>query len=194
MFNRSVVSRGLVLLAGASIFSTITWAAGAEVSGLGGGITLDGGAGTHADYGGSGAYRLGENIHLFGEFNFSTLATTSMSSNGVNATGSAKLANYGGGVAYSFRVPDSKLRPYATVALGAGHFYGTGSATSNGTTTNVSIGIANALYTGVGGGVRFYLGKHWGLKPEVRYQRYQSSLFQANTVVYTVGLFYQFGD
>jgi hypothetical protein len=199
MFNRNAVLRGLVLLAGAFIFTTITWAGGVEVSGFGGGITLDGGGGTHPAFGATGAYRLGDHVHLFGEFSYSTLASSSFStsSNGVTVTGNAsvKLASFGGGADYSFRSSESKVRPYATVALGDGHFYGTGSGTgSNGNSASVSIGVANALYSGVGGGLRLYVGKHWGFKPEVRYQRYQSSLFGSNAVVYSVGLFYRFGD
>jgi hypothetical protein len=198
MFNRSVVLRGLVLLAGASIFSTISWADGVEVSGSGGGVTLDGGGGTHAIIGATGAYRLGDHIHLFGEFGYSTLASSSFSTsaNGVTVTGNAsvKLANFGGGADYSFRSSEAKVRPYITAELGVGHFYGTGSGTgSNGNSASVSIGVTNALYYGVGGGVRLYVGQHWGFKPEVRYQRYQSSLIGSNTVQYSVGLFYQFG-
>ncbi len=198
MFNRTVVLRGLVLLAGASFFSAITWADGVEVSGSGGGITLDGGGGTHAVIGATGAYRLGDHVHLFGEFSYSTLASSSFSTSasGVSVTGNArvKLANFGGGADYSFRSSEAKVRPYITGALGVGHFYGTGSGTgSNGVSANVSIGVTNALYSGVGGGIRLYLGQHWGLKPEVRYQRYQSSLIGSNTVQYTVGLFYEFG-
>lgn len=199
MLTRLVVLRGLVLLAGASIFSTITWAAGAEVSGYGGGITLDGGGGTHAVVGATGAFRLGDHVHLFGEFGYSTLASSafSTSANGVTVTGNAsvKLANFGGGADYSFRSSEARVRPYVTVALGDGHFYGTGSGTgSNGNSASVSISVTNALYSGVGGGLRLYVGKHWGFKPEVRYQRYQSSLIGSNTVQYSVGLFYQFGD
>ncbi len=198
MFNRSVVSRSLVLLACASVFSTITWAGGAEVSGFGGGITLDGGGGTHGVYGATAAYRLGDNIHLFGEFGYSTLASSAFSttSGGVAVTGNASvnLVDFGGGVDYSFR-PSSRVRPYVVGALGLGHFYGTGSGTgSNGASANVSVGLTNSLYGGVGGGIRLYLGPRWGIKPEVRYQRYQSSLIQSNTVQYTVGLFYQFGQ
>jgi hypothetical protein len=72
-------------------------------------------------------------------------------------------------------------------ALGAGHF----SAGAEG----VSVSIGNSVYSGFGGGVRVYVGEHWGVKPEVRYQRYLSSVAQGtNSVLYTVGIFYQFGD
>jgi hypothetical protein len=42
--------------------------------------------------------------------------------------------------------------------------------------------VANDAYLGAGGGVRFYVGKNWGFKPEVRYQRYQGSILAANSV------------
>lgn len=183
MFNLNVALRGLVLLAGASVFSTVTWADGAEVSGFGGGTTLGGGLGTHAVVGGNAAYRLGDHIHLFGEFNHSTILSETIS----GITGSAGLTNFGGGVDYGFGSPTSKLRPYVTAALGVGHF----SAGAAG----VSISVGNSVYSGFGGGVRLYVGQHWGFKPEVRYQRYLSSVAQGtNTVLYTVGLFYQFGE
>jgi hypothetical protein len=135
---------------------------------------------------------------LFAEFGYSTLASSSFSTSasGVTVTGNAsvKLANFGGGAHYSFRSSEAKVRPYITGELGVGHFYGTGSGTgSSGNSANVSIGVTNALYSGVGGGVRLYVGQNWGFKPEVRYQRYQSSLIGSNTVQYSVGLFYQFG-
>jgi len=197
MMKRNVLLRSLSLLALAAGVTPISWAGGAELAGFGGGITLDGGVGTHGVYGATAAYRLGDNVHLFGEFSYSTLASTAFSNSvsgvTVNGNASVNLASFGGGADYSFR-SGSKIRPYALGALGAGHFYGTGSGTgSNGGSANVSLTLTNAFSGGVGAGVRFYLGEHFGLKPEVRYVRYQSSVIQANTVVYTVGLFYQFG-
>jgi outer membrane protein W len=195
MFKR--VLRSLAFLAGASFFSTIALAGGAEVSGFGGGITMDGGTGTHAALGGGAAYLLGDNVHLFGEFSYATLASASMSSGTTTANASAKLASFGGGADYSFGSSSSKLRPYVLAALGVGHFYGTASADG----FSATVGIANDLYTAVGGGVRLYLTKRWGLKPEVRYQRYESSqssllgggIGSSNSLLYTVGVFYQFG-
>jgi len=174
--------RGLVLLAGASVLSVIAWAGGAEVSGSLGAITIGQGGGTHAVYGGAGGVRIGDHIHLFGEVNHSTILT--LTDSGV--TGNAGLTNFGGGADFSFGSPTSKVRPYVTAALGVGHFY----ASAQG----VSLTITNSAYTGFGGGVRVYVGEHWGVKPEIRFQRYLSSLFQVNSAVYTVGLFYQFGD
>jgi len=181
--NRSLVLRGLALLAGASFFSALTWAGSGEVSGFGGGTTIGGGLGTHGVFGGSGAVRIGDHIHVFGDINHSTILSESIS----GVTGTAGLTNFGGGVDYSFGSSTNRLRPYVLAALGAGHF----SAGAEG--VNVSIG--NSVYSGFGGGVRVYVGEHWGVKPEVRYQRYLSSVAQGtNSVLYTVGIFYQFGD
>ncbi|MGA2739006.1 MAG: hypothetical protein ABSG65_16330 [Bryobacteraceae bacterium] len=183
LLKRSLVFRGLALLAGASFFSALTWAGGAEVSGFGGGITVGGGLGTHGVFGGSGAVRIGDHIHVFGDINHSTILSESIS----GVTGTAGLTNFGGGVDYSFGSSTTRLRPYVMAALGAGHF----SAGAEG----VSVSIGNSVYSGFGGGVRVYVGEHWGVKPEVRYQRYLSSVAQGtNSALYTVGLFYQFGD
>ena len=195
MFKR--VLRSFVILTSASIFPAATWAAGVEVSGFGGAITMNSGVGTHATYGGGAAVLLGDNVHVFGEFGISTLASEQVSSGSVSATGTAKLANYGGGVDYSFGSSGSRFRPYVLAGVGVGHFYATGS----GGGASVSLGITNQFYEAFGGGVRMYLGKQWGLKPEVRYQHYNSSnssliggtVAGSSAVQYTVGVFYQFG-
>ncbi len=175
--------RILVVLAAASAAPAVIWAGGAEVSGFGGGMTLGGGLGTHGVFGGSAAVRIGDHIHVFGDIDHSTILSESIS----GVTGTAGLTNFGGGLDYSFGPSTSKLRPYVTAGLGAGHF----SAGAGG--VNVSIG--NSVYSAFGGGVRVYVGEHWGVKPEVRFQRYLSSVAQGtNGAIYTVGLFYQFGD
>src|SRR6266849_759172 len=113
MINRFAVLRGLVVLAGVSMSSTVSWAQGFEVSGFGGAMTFDGGVGTHAAYGASGAFRLGDNVHIFGEFSFTRLASESFSEPGpgtATITGNANvnLASYGGGADYSFGSSTSK--------------------------------------------------------------------------------------
>jgi hypothetical protein len=195
MFKK--ILRSFVVLASAAAFSAVSWAAGVEVSGFGGAITMNGGVGTHATYGGGAAVPLGDNVHVFGEFGISTLASEQVSSGSITATGTAKLANYGGGADYSFGSSGSRFRPYVLAGVGIGHFYANGS----GEGTSVSLGITNQFYTALGGGVRMYLGKQWGLKPEVRYQHYYSSqsslvggtVAGSSAVQYTVGVFYQFG-
>jgi hypothetical protein len=71
--------------------------------------------------------------------------------------------------------------------IGAGHLEVSASA--------IGFSLGNSLYSGFGGGVRVYLTDHFGIKPEVRYQRYLTNLLQGtNAAAYTVGAFYQFGN
>ena len=194
MFIRWKVSRGVVILTGLSIFSAFAFAQGFEVSGFGAGMTMDSGIGTHGVYGGNAAFRLGDNVHLFGEVSHATLLTENIS--GVSAGG--KVTNYGGGADVSFRSPTSRVRPYVAVGLGVGHFYATGSGSANGSSVNLSLTVTNALYAEIGGGARVYLGKHWGLKPEAVYTRYNSSnsgllggtVASSNAVQYKIGVFF----
>jgi hypothetical protein len=195
MFNRFAVLRGLVVLTSVSIFSPVTWANGFEVEGFGGGMTMDSGIGTHPIYGAAASFRLGDSLHLFGEFSHATILSETVS--GVNANG--KVSNYGGGADVSFRSPEAKVRPYMTAGLGVGHFYATGSGSANGASVNVSATVDNALYEEIGAGVRVRLAKHLGLKPEVRYIHYNSStsgllggagVASSNGVQYTVGVFF----
>lgn len=189
---------GLVIAGALCIAAVPGWAAGGEISVSGGGTTLDGGVGTHGLIGANAAFRLGDKAHLFGEFSWSPLAsaTVQASSGGVNATatGNVNLASFGGGFDYGFGSSE-RVIPYLVTAAGVGHFYATGSASAtNGNTANVSLSLANDAYFAAGAGVRLYVGKSWGFKPEVRYQRYQGSTLSANSVIYTVGLFWQFGQ
>ncbi len=147
---------------------------------------MDSGIGSHPSYGGAAAARLGDKIHIFGEYSRATLLTETVSS----VTASGKLANYGGGADYSFGSLRSKVRPYVMAALGVGHFYVTGDG--------ISSTVTNALYSEVGGGVRLYLGKHWGIKPGIQYRHYNSSnsglvggnVGSSNAVQYTAGVFF----
>ncbi len=187
---------GLLCAVGLSL-AVAGQAANLEVSGTGGGLTMNGGLGTHSLVGGQVGVRFGF-IQVFGEGSWSQLlsATQQGSTGGVTttATGAAKVANFGGGAEYSFGT-SKRFAPYAVTAVGVGHFYATGSGSSStGVSVTVSLPIANLEYFGVGGGVRVYAGKHWGFKPEVRYQRYNNSLYSANAATYTVGLFWRFGD
>ena len=190
---------GVVILAGTLICPSAMWAAGAEVAGDVGGTTMNGGIGTHPFFGGSGGVRFAHSFLVFGEFGYSQLLSVPATgtAGSTTATGfvSAKMLDYGGGSNYSFR-PSGKIDPYLLVAVGAGHISGTVSATtSTGSSASVSTGVGNMVYAGVGGGVRFFIGKKWGVKVEGRFQRYGSSeLGTLSAGYYTGGLFYQFGD
>jgi hypothetical protein len=190
---------GFALVAGASLFSACAFGASGEITGFGGGASFPGGGGSHAVAGGSAAYLIGGGLRVFGEFSYVPMGSTSFSANsgGVAVQGqvSEKLLNYGGGIDYSFGKSE-RIVPYMLVAVGAGHLTasGTGTGTVGNTTASASAAVAmNGVNFGAGGGVRFYAGKHWGFKPEFRYQRFVSSGGGQNEVYITGGVFYQFG-
>jgi hypothetical protein len=119
-------------------------------------------------------------------------STTVDSGSGITATGAVNLANFGGGVDYSIGA-SRRVVPYIVSAVGVGHFYAKGSASGDGTSASVSFSVANDVYYGIGGGARVYLGKHWGIKPEFRYQRYNGTLLHANSFISTVSFFWRSG-
>jgi hypothetical protein len=184
------------LMAGAFLFSTSAFAddGKVEVAGFGGGTTIADGVGTHAMVGGSAGIRVVEHLHIFGEFSLVPLASASLSdsSAGVTAHGTDRLYNFGGGMDYGFG-SSKRVVPYVVAAVGVGHESASATAAASGTSVTVSM-TSNSVYLGFGGGVRLYAGNHWGVKPEFRYQRYTNSGGSSNSAVFTVGLFYQFGN
>lgn len=186
--------RIVLLTAGILVASESIQAAGLEVAGYGGGLSMDGGIGTHSMFGGQAGIRFAHHFQVFGEGNLTQLLSTTESTSTTTATAKAKLANYGGGFEVGLG-SGRKLSPYFVTAAGVGRIYVTGSGSStSGATVNLSLPVTNMAYYGVGGGFRFYLGKNWGIKPEVRYQRYQNSLYSANAATYAVGLFWHSGE
>lgn len=191
MFNRSVKLRGLVLLASTCLFSGVVLAAGPEVVGFGGGATYTGGVGTHGLFGGGASFGITDNVRLLGEFTYSPIASGSTSSNGIAVNATERLFGFGGGIEYSFLDSKSKARPYIAGLVGLDRLSATGTGTAASILpVSVTIG-SNSVYYGVGGGLRYFIGKSWGIKPEVRYQRSSDT---GNTIVYSVGLFYRFGE
>jgi hypothetical protein len=194
MLNSRIFS-AFAILAGALLSSSPAWAAG-EVSGFGGGITINSGGGTHPLFGGAGGVQVGEHGLLFGEFSYSPLASATLSSadlgvSNASGSGSLHLATYGGGYDYSFG-SSKTLVPYAVVALGAAVQTLSASASVAGVSASTSMS-STAFDFGFGGGVRFFATKRWGFKPEVRYQRMQASSGGNSTLSYSVGFFYSFG-
>lgn len=195
--NRHGLTQRLCLLSitGLACLAAPVWAADIEASGNGGVHIMDGGVGAHDTFGGQGGFHFGGGF-VFGEFNWTQLASTSLNStsSGVSiaATGTANLANYGGGVDYSLG-SSRRVTPYLVTAIGVGHFYAKGSASGGGVSATTSLSISNDIYYGIGGGARIYFGKHWGIKPEFRYQRYDGTLLTANSLITTVSLFWRSG-
>ena len=192
MFNRSVTLRGLVLLTGICLFSgAIRAADGPEFVGFAGGATYGGGLGTHGLFGGGGSFRIANNIRLLGEFGYSPIGSASVSGGGVSASASAHLFDFGGGADYSFLSPTSKARPYFVGVVGGEHLTANLSVTGSGISPASASGSLNAVYWGFGGGLRYSIGKGWGIKPEIRYQH---SVNTGNTVLFTVGGFFRAGE
>jgi hypothetical protein len=182
------------LLAGALLLSASAFAqeeGKVEVAAFGGASYVTGGQGVHPLFGGSVDTRVVDHLRVFGEFSIMPLASATESMSGVVASGSEKLTSFGGGLDYGFG-SSKRVVPYVLLAVGDGRL--SASATANGGGYSVSVGMAsNSIYFGVGGGARIYIGEHWGIKPEVRVERYGiSNVF--STVAFTAGLFYQFGQ
>jgi hypothetical protein len=95
-----------------------------------------------------------------------------------------KAQIFGGGARFNL-TPDKKLVPYGLVTFGGDRLMVTGEPTFTG------------YYFGVGGGASYYVGKHWGVRPEFRYVRTEFGVggtgYSANTVSVTGGVFYQWG-
>jgi len=171
-YRRFVLAAGLAL---AASLGTTAYAQ-TEIAGYGG-IAQFGG--THMAGGGSAGFRLSNPVQLFGEANFVPLG--SYSAYGVS--GSEKLFNFGGGIHYNFTPGSSPFSPYLVGAAGLGH--------SSASISGLGSASANNLYAGFGAGFRYKVGSSWGIRPELRYQRYLQN-GGGNLLLATVGIYYQF--
>jgi hypothetical protein len=194
---RHKIIRVSAVPAGLFLYATFAFAEGrrVEVAGYGGGITVTDG-GVNPLVGGSAGVRVYDHLRVFGDFNFSPLSSLANSVQreigqpGISAK--ARLYNYSGGVNYSFGSEKSRVVPYVMALVGATHF--TAGATGMAGKTPITVSMSqNMLLAGAGGGVRLYAGNNWGVKPEFRYQRYGNSEGSDHSMVFSVGLFYQFG-
>jgi len=133
-------------------------------------------------FSGSGGYNISPHIAALGEYKFDPLATPL----GNAFTWHSQLI--GGAARYNF-TPSRKIVPYAIVGIG---FYWL-TASMPGTVEN-----AGGYYVNFGGGISYYLGNHWGIRPEFRYERqharYKGEEFLTSNVVDLSGsIFFQFG-
>ena len=132
-------------------------------------------------FGGSGGYNVTPYITALGEYKYDPL-NYAMSV----ATYHTQLA--GGAARFNF-TPSKKIVPYAIV--GAGYDRLIASFSGEGTV------FADGYYVNFGGGVSYYLGKNWGVRPEVRYERQHTSIdvqtISANVADVSGSFFYQFG-
>jgi hypothetical protein len=182
----SIVSKtvlALVVFIGSSITATAAEGAKGEVAGYFGGSWVTD-AGSHVAVGGEGGVNVVDRLNLFGEVNF-----IPMGQNGV----SAHTVNFGGGAHINILpgTSSSKVQPYALGVAGVGHSAESYSYSDPWLSYNASAS-SNSFYFGFGGGMRCYIGRNWGVRPEFRYQRYTQH-GGANSIAYTAGVFYQFG-
>ena len=170
--------------------STLAWGQG-EVSGFGGWAWMTDYGGNHPIYGAAMGVNLGRYVQLLGEYSRLPLTPLSFSTytqGSIHA--SQRYDNFGGGVQVRF-LSGKKVEPYILApCIGAGRLTASSSNSAyNSATTD--------LYVGVGGGVRFFAGKKWGIRPEYRILGYvePGNFFGRSTSVHvvTVGLFFQFG-
>jgi hypothetical protein len=164
----------------------------------GGGVSVTGGGGTYGLVGGEIGGDIADRVHPFAEFNYIPLGSASLSSNSggtyVQASASARMLDFGGGLQVNLRPKGSAAAPYLVAAFGEGHqsVSASGTGTSGSSTATVSMSeSANNAYVGFGGGLRYFVSEHWGLRPEFRYQRYTSG--GGDILMFSVGVFRRFG-
>jgi hypothetical protein len=156
-----------------------------EVTGQGGGVTFTQGGGTHGVFGGSVGYgfkcyigkmELCKRTIVIGEFDLTPI--------GSGGGASEKFIDFFGGVKMAI-IPSDKAELYAIAGFGGAidrvsePFFGTLNQKAYG------------LHVGVGD--RLYVGKNWGVAPEVRWGHYFHHGPDGNSFRYTGGIFYQWG-
>ncbi len=143
------------------------WAGEGELAGFGGFQHIP--DSTKGTVGGAIGRVIGGNSLIFGETSYSPLGY------------GEKLVTFGGGFQFGIPTRMDKLVPYVVVVGGLGRDMVKGDGSSN-----------SAMF-GAGFGARYFLGSHWGVRPEFRWQRYQQTQGGDNTYLFTAGLFYRFG-
>lgn len=167
------------LVLSAAIFAPMHLAAQDEHLGKGTSeVTGFGGiADSQGTFGGAYGRAITDRIFVFGEGSYITGDSTNVA--GFSASGSAM--NFHGGVHYSFR-NRSKLVPYGAAGLGITRM----SASASGGGLSIS-GSNSSLLFNFGGGARYYVGRNWGIRPELMVFAGDGSYVRAGA-----GLFFQF--
>jgi hypothetical protein len=168
-----------------------------EGRGFGGLMNARGGASsTKGLFGGGIAAGLGSRSALY--FDVGYIPIESVTSAGISqgmpftVDGSSKLYTFEGGLNIHLGPPDSRAVPYLTGGGGIGRASYKASRTGSDMSVSMS-GSETGGLAGGGFGVRLYLGRNWGIKPEVRVQR---TFFEGEDLTllrFAVGVFAQFG-
>ena len=130
-------------------------------------------------FGGSGGYNVSQNISVLGEYQYIPQGSCGGTSVNTQFYGGLMRASFGSG----------KVAPYILVGGGGVREAGSGSD------LNVTF---SGGYIAFGGGASIFLGKNWGIRPEVRYN-YGFLSGDGVTAVggldyqATGGVFFQFG-
>lgn len=175
MFSKSKFRMSLTLFGAMVLASTCTFAeterAPGEVSGYVGIDAIGQQGGSHPVVGGTVGF--GNRVHVFGDFNYVPLSSE-------RGSGTPRVVDFGGGMHFTFPTRNAKVAPYFLVGGGAGQFSAFGDSETH-------------VYFAFGGGLRYYVGENWGVRPEFRYQRYQAVEGGLNTAIIGIGVFYRFG-
>jgi hypothetical protein len=153
----------------------------------------------HFNFGGSVGYNLTKNVTILGDFTYFQGGSAPASNYlpGAPGTVNGNYQQYGFAVRQAI-VHTKTVVPYFVVGYGFARMTAGGSYTS---TINGPIGSASATsngdYLGFGGGASIYLGKGFGVRPEIRYEPlklpFPGLLFNQNIAVVTGSIFYQSG-
>jgi hypothetical protein len=145
----------------------------------------------HFNFGGEYAYNFNPKLAILGEYTYLPLGKTQTSSTLFSNSSKGYDQIFGSGVRYSLK-SWRQLRPYAVVGAGFIHR----SEDFQYTSTSIHP-TANGYNVDAGGGVSVYLGKDWGVRPEVRWDRFDlyqnSSHLSVNYLQVSGMVFYQFG-
>jgi len=129
--------------------------------------------------GGTGGVNVTRYIAVGGEFNFFSMPKVS----GV----SEHMLNYGAAARFNL-IPAGRVVPYGVFGVGGARF----TASESGQSASL-----NGNYVG-GGGLSYYVGPSWGVRAELRDNRFggfklDGITASTNVVTMTGGIFYQFG-
>lgn len=148
-----------------------------ELNLFGGGVHLSQSflnVGTKGIVGGSVGYGITSRAQIFGEYSFVPIGSVA----GVDL--SMKTQLFTGGV---------KMNVFSKDRVDVYGLAGFGGARSS--ANSVPSETDSALH--LGGGARIYVGKNWGITPELRYIRIFVDGADVNAVSYTGGIFFRFG-
>ena len=193
---------GLVaLLAAFSAFSHAQAAATTQGGVAGGSVDLAGNVGWsnlegadnnyHINYGGSGGYNISPWLTVLGEYQFLPMGSVTDTSSGTAITAHASYDLYGGAARFNFS-GSKRFVPYGLVAMGGARLKGQAprKASASRPRSTVTTSALAAEH-------RSILGRNWGVRPEVRYERQVFSVAgtasSQNAVLTSCGVFFRFG-